>query len=196
VKYKSRIYRDKSMRLPRVRFRVRRIVMVVMAVVSVCFLPALTCRVVFIICEYEQHKKWYINVEDHILLLADKRPPDVSPSRWAYYLHWTWQLHTNHGGYEYFKRRERERFLRNLDRRLAGKVDVATIDWIWDEYVKNAGAGYYSERFRPTDPTTIRGYFTGQEGSYDLNGWVAKLKVLRERDEQSPRKIPIESDAK
>ena len=38
-----------------------------------------------------------------------------------------------------------------LERRLQGPTNVATIDWIWDEYARiTKGGRGYGERFRPT----------------------------------------------
>jgi hypothetical protein len=177
-----------GMRWPRVRFTARRMIVEV-AIVSACFLLVLSYLFVY---EHYEHHEWYRNVEERIVRLADKRPPDMSSSRWAYSIHWTWNLHANYGGYESFDRSERARFLREFDRRLDGKVDLGTIDWIWDEYVKHSSGGrYYSENFRPTDPKNVRAWFTDQQQSYDLNEWLARLKTLRERDEAHTQGIPI-----
>lgn len=164
------------MRWPRVRFTVRRLLVAVAVIIVLIGLSSLS----FVLISRHQHLSWYRNVEDHILRLADRRPEGVSPSRWAYCLHWTWNLHTNYGGYEYWDRSERTRFLGEFDRRLKGKVDLGTIDWIWDEYVEHTSGGRsYSQRYRPTDPENARAWF--REGSYDLQTWLDELSHLPAR---------------
>ncbi len=98
-----------------------------------------------------EHQRWYRMVEDRILKLAEKNPEGLSPSQWAFCLHSTWNLHSNYGTYEYFDLKYRNTFLAQLDRRLIGKVNLSTIDWIWDEYVKHSNGGsHYSQLYRPS----------------------------------------------
>jgi hypothetical protein len=131
---------------------------------------------------HQQHLEWYRDIEEHIIRLADRRPEGVSPSRWAYCLSWTWQLHTNCGGYEYFDRSERTGFLAEFDRRLTGTVDLGTIDWIWDEYVEHSTCGRgYSRKYRPTDPGHLRDFLAGKLGHYDLQEWLDRMSHLPTR---------------
>jgi len=45
------------------------------------------------------------------------------------------------------------RFADELEERLKGDVDMATIDWMWEEYVEIAVNGQrYSDDYRPTGP--------------------------------------------
>ena len=65
------------------------------------------------------------------------------------------------------------------DRRLTGTVDLGTIDWIWDEYIKHSTGGrHYSQGYRPTDPDHVRQFFEGYERSYDLQEWLDRLRRL------------------
>jgi hypothetical protein len=133
----------------------------------------------FVLRPHMQHAQWYRDVEDRIVRLADKRPEGVSPSHWAYCLYSTWQLHSNFGGYTYFDRSERERFLAEFDRRLRGTVDLGTIDWIWDVYVEHSTGGRdYSRNYRPTDPEHLRDFLAGKLGDYDLQEWLDRLSRL------------------
>ena len=46
-----------------------------------------------------------------------------------------------YGGYLDFSSSERDRFVAEFDRRLRGRVDPNTIDWIWDQYVEHSKGG-------------------------------------------------------
>jgi hypothetical protein len=165
------------MQLSRVQFTARRIAATVAVAAPVLLALSLW---LFVVRPHQQHLEWYRGVEDRIVRLADKRPEGVSPSRWAYCLHWTRQLHSNYGTYEFIKPREQVRFLREFDRRLRAKVDVDTIDWIWDEYAKQTAGGLrYSQHYRPTDPGNIRFWFTDQKESYNLQEWLDRLNRLK-----------------
>ena len=44
-------------------------------------------------------------------------------------------------GYLDFSSSERDRFVAEFDRRLRGRVEPNTIDWIWDQYVEHSKGG-------------------------------------------------------
>ncbi len=147
------------MRLPGVWVTIRRLI--------VAFVLLVLSFMMFMLYSQQQHLEWYRRVEDCIIRLADKRPDAVSPNRWAFCVSWTWQLHGNYGGYYYFDHGARAEFLAEFDRRLTGTVDLGTIDWIWDEYIKHSTGGrHYSQGYRPTDPDHVRQFFEGYEASY------------------------------
>lgn len=151
-----------------------------MDAVAILFAVSLFCFWFFLVRPHQQHAEWYRDIEDHIVMPADKRPDGVSPSQWAYALHTTWNLHGNYGGYSYFDHNERGRFLAEFVRRLKGKVDLGTIDWIWDEYVQHSTGGrHYSRNYRPTDPDHLRAFSTGNYGSFDPPKWLERLRSLR-----------------
>jgi hypothetical protein len=159
------------MRRPRMRVIPRRL-MVSAIVIAACAGLALVGLTVY---QHRVHLEWYHGVEKRIVRIAAKRPQDVSPNQWAYYVHWTWNLHCNCGTPDQFDWTERAKFLAEFDRRLEGRVDVGLIDWIWDEYAKHSGCGRnYSRNFRPTEPDHIRSGFIGQETEYDLRQWIDK----------------------
>jgi hypothetical protein len=154
----------------------------IMDAAAVLFAALLFCFWFFLARPHQQHAEWYRNIEDHITMLADKRPEGVSPSQWAYTIHMTWNLHGNYGGFSYFDHNERARFLMEFDRRLKGRVDLGTIDWIWDEYVKHSTGGrHYSSNYRPTDPDHLREFSKGNYGSFELQEWLERLERLRVR---------------
>jgi hypothetical protein len=130
-----------------------------------------------------EHQQWYQMMEERILKLAEKVPDDVSPSQWAFCLCSTWNLHANCGGYEYFDLAYRERFLAQLDCKLNGRVDLSTIDWIWDQYVNHSrGGSRYSLLYRPSTPEHLRelsGGKWGQRGQSDLDEFVKQLSQRR-----------------
>jgi hypothetical protein len=137
-------------------------------------------RICFVLFEVQRHRVWYRSVEERIIRLADKKPADVSPSQWAYYLYWTWNLHSNWGGFENFQRAEQAKFLEDFDRKLNEKVDLKTIDWIWDQYVEHCRGGRsYSDSYRPTNPDHLRDWFTNQQESDQLEQWLERLRRLR-----------------
>jgi hypothetical protein len=133
---------------------------------------------------HERHDQWCRDIEDHIVMLADKRPEGVTAGQWAHCLSWTSQLHGNCGGYAYFDHSNRTEFLAEFDRRLAGPVDLGTIDWIWDEYVAHSTCGRdYARNHRPTDPERLRDASADNLGDDHLREWLDRLSRL------PPRKI-------
>ncbi|HEX4606648.1 MAG TPA: hypothetical protein VH092_00425 [Urbifossiella sp.] len=98
------------------------------------------------------HREWYHRAGRGIGALADKRPPDVPPGQWEFAVGWTRNLHGNCGSTRpAVAAGWREGFVVELERRLAGPVSLADIDWIWDEYAAHTRSGRaYSDRYRPT----------------------------------------------
>jgi hypothetical protein len=157
------------MQVSRERITIRRKLVVAMVVAS-CLPLAIFA---LYLDQHRRHLAWYRLIEGRIARLAGERPEDLSPNRWAYCLHWTWNLHCNCGTFDQFDEDETRRFLEEFDRRLAGRVDLGTIDWIWDEYAEHSRCGrWYSTNFRPTDPDHVRGWFIGQERDYRLQYWI------------------------
>lgn len=98
------------------------------------------------------HHRWYGRIRGDIMKLSRKRPPDVSKGQWEFIIGWTINLHANCGSIRSAVEPSwRDRFAEELERRLAGPVTLADIEWVWDEYVRNTTYGpTYSERWRPT----------------------------------------------
>ncbi len=60
-----------------------------------------------------------------------------------------------------------------LNRQLNSKVDLNTIDRIWDEYLEHSPGGRsYARRYRPstTQPRSLLA--DARAGEYDLNWWI------------------------
>ena len=80
---------------------------------------------------HAKHRIWYEHVEARILALAERRPREIAPSQWGYYIACTWNLHSNLGTAMKFESSARNGFLAEFDSRLNRHVDRGTIDWIW-----------------------------------------------------------------
>lgn len=94
--------------------------------------------------------EWSRRVEAGFRKLRSKRPADVPQGQWEFMVDWTMNLHANCGPDHWTIRKLRWQFLDEFERRLEGPVGPATIDWIWDEYVRNARGGQLYDKFRPT----------------------------------------------
>jgi hypothetical protein len=101
---------------------------------------------------FQDHRRWSDRARVGIRALLDKRPADVPPGQWEFMVGWTLNLHGNWGSSPtYVDRDQMWPYLDELERRLEGPVNVATIDWIWDEYARiTKGGRGYGERYRPT----------------------------------------------
>ena len=106
---------------------------------------------------HQEHQRWYDRVSKDLHALTAKRPPDVSREAWEFVICWTLQLHGNCGWRSFVDPAKREPFAAELERRLASPVNMATIDWIWDDYCGLSRLGQsYSNRFRPTHPDNFK----------------------------------------
>lgn len=100
------------------------------------------------------HGEWRDRVTTVLRAMRDKQPAGVSDTRWECICLWTWNLHGNCAGFGFTNLPEREwteRFVVELERRAAGPLTLADIDWIWDEYSAHTQLGQkYSDSYRPT----------------------------------------------
>ncbi len=97
------------------------------------------------------HRDWGRRVTGDIRTLAHKRPPDVSEDGWEHLVSWTHNLHGNCGTiHQWVEPGWRDGFAAEFERRLAGSITVADIDWIWDEYAAHTKGGRSYDRYRPT----------------------------------------------
>ena len=140
------------------------------------------CIWLLVLRPQQQHMDWYRMVEDRMLTLATKRPDDVSPQLWAFCLHCTWNLHTNAGGYNDFDMAAKGEFLAEFDRRLNAKVDLGTIDWIWNQYVEHSHGGLSYSKHRPTKPEMMR-QFSEAPDEFDLEDWLRRASARKARRE-------------
>lgn len=95
--------------------------------------------------------------------LAKKRPPTVTRKQWENVVAWTLNAHGNCITIaRNMPQADRDQFLAELQERLRGPVDLATIDWIWDELVRlTSGGRSYSDNWRPTAPERLREFEEG-----------------------------------
>jgi hypothetical protein len=111
-----------------------------------------------------RHKDFCTATREELETLAKKRPPDFTREQWNNIVGWTINAHGNTVVATWprwgsrIPRTEMDRFLAELRRRLSGPVDLATIDWIWDEFERLAPelGPQYSRRYRPTSAEKLR----------------------------------------
>lgn len=98
---------------------------------------------------FGEHHRYYARVQASLLAMQGKRPANVTPEQWDHMLLWTTNLHGNCGGHlSYLDMPQAEAFADALELKVQGPVGVATIDWIWDEYMRISRLKSYN-RFRP-----------------------------------------------
>ncbi len=106
-----------------------------------------------------RHSAFCRAVKAELRTLVHKRPPGITRKQWHHIVAWTWNAHANTlVATPLIPPAEMNRFLAELRERLAGPVTLATIDWIWDAFVRLApGWGpNYSQKWRPTSPEKLR----------------------------------------
>jgi hypothetical protein len=97
------------------------------------------------------HMRDFRRSEGLLRSLEDRRPPEVSPETWADLVLWTRNANSNCASFRgSIEPADFTAFLDELERKLRGPVNVETIDWIWDQYVRISRAGPSYDRFRPT----------------------------------------------
>jgi len=127
------------MRLPRVRFSVRRMMVVVAVAVRLSFwLNHVIVRPVLI---QVGGVRWHRRIQADYEILARSRPPEMTRGQWEFLVCWTNTLHANYETpYGIRDVRRADRFAGELERRLG---------WIWGEsMVFSSGRTY--DRDRPT----------------------------------------------
>lgn len=129
------------------------------------------------------HRNWFDAVNYRILQLAEKRPDGVSREHWAACILMTWNLNANCGAFpDWFQPSARDPFLAEFERRLQGKVDLGTIDWVWDQYcLYSTGGNSYSRVYRPTKPEWLASANAKAAGEYDLDVWLERLERRRKQ---------------
>lgn len=113
----------------------------------------------FIVEPQRRHREFCQTTRAELMTLAEKRPPGVTPKQWHHVVAWTLNAHSNTlVATRQIPRFEMARFEANLRERLQAPVNLGTIDWIWDEFVRlgSSSAMSYSERFRPTTTERLR----------------------------------------
>ena len=104
------------------------------------------------------------NVRAELELLAKKRPRHITKKQWEQVVAWTLNGHANcFAPASNMPPVEMARFEKELKLRLTkSNVDLETIDWIWDSYVRFGYLGkQYSDNYRPTTPERLKEYEEG-----------------------------------
>ncbi|HWA26440.1 MAG TPA: hypothetical protein VG734_12340 [Lacunisphaera sp.] len=112
----------------------------------------------FFMFRLEMHSRHYQRVEAEVRALGLKRPADVSRDQWQFMIGWTVKDVANSlTSSSYVKSAKLAQFADELHIRCAGKVDIHTIDWIWDRIAEISPkiGKQYDERFRPTVPERL-----------------------------------------
>jgi hypothetical protein len=135
------------------RFRFRSLLVVV-------FLGmALLAAYCFVLVPYFRFGETRDRIEGSVRELAQHRPDGVSKRQWSYVVGWT-GVAVGNVFFVPSSVKDEQRyydFADELERRLQGRVEMSTIDWIWDRYEELGEHGRsYSERFRPTVPARLR----------------------------------------
>jgi hypothetical protein len=86
-----------------------------------------------------------------MLQLPDRRPQDVPVKAWEVAATWAITAYANVCfSDDHVSMEELRRFRNELEARIAGNVDLATIDWIWQRLGETGSHGkQYRERFEP-----------------------------------------------
>lgn len=93
-------------------------------------------------------RRWSDSVEQRIRSLALRCPRELSPRQWESAVAWTLNLHGNSLLPFQANAEQIRQFDQRLQKKLAGKVDLTTTHWIWDEYAQLCPGGANYQRFR------------------------------------------------
>jgi hypothetical protein len=131
----------------------RKIVKAIWAIVAIVVLG-----IAFVVFPQMRHVHNCQRVEADVRALALKRPADVTRDQWQYMVGWTINDVGNClASPRYADSGKLAQFANELHLRCAGKIDVSTIDWIWDQIAEmspNYGKPY-SDKYRPTTPERL-----------------------------------------
>ena len=103
------------------------------------------------VANYVAWRGYHIKGSDLIASMDSRRPSTVSPREWEVVHFWIGVAFANVCfSPDHVSLAELKRFNNDLDSKLQGKVDLNTVDWIWERLASTGpqGAGYV-ERFMP-----------------------------------------------
>ena len=117
-----------------------------LAVLAACVVPPTIWAVRQIAYAQEQR-----TAQELVNQLRDRGPPDVGADAWEVASAWAITAYCNVCySPEHVSHDELRRFRADLEERLRGSVDLATIDWVWDRLGRTGPHGRsYQERFEP-----------------------------------------------
>ncbi len=122
----------------------------------------------WLIAPLDRHRAASQETEIAILSLATKRPPELTPDQWAYCILWTWNLHCNFGQTPAIPTQDLDQIASGLQERVEQGPDLATIDWVWDQYMESYPPARSYEHFRPTAPENQDAFQAGAHGGNPL----------------------------
>ena len=138
---------------PRIRFHLRSVFVIVILGITLFFAYRIS------VAPYFRFRETNSRIQASVRELAKHRPEGVSKRQWSSVVGWTstavysvfFMPSSINDDQRYFD------FADELDRRLQGKVEMSTIDWIWDNFEEIGKHGRsYSEQYRPTTPERLR----------------------------------------
>ena len=136
---------DHNTRIPMRRLRVGLYIFVILAFAIPCvyFGP--------MIYRSYRHRIVYDRLETSVLRLSFHRPEGVSEDQWAGCINWTINLIGNSAAVEtMIPTKDLDRIQREFDSMIDAGPDIATIDWLWDEFGRYSKTDY--QQYRPTLP--------------------------------------------
>lgn len=109
-------------------------------------------------------------MQSEILRLSEFRPAKLTDDQWAYCILWTWNLHSNYG-FSDISTSDLLRLTDEFQRKVDSGPDLATIDWLWDEYLKAVPRAKNYDHFRPTSEANRADFLSGFHGGNPLSQW-------------------------
>ena len=105
-----------------------------------------------------RHVAWCERTRSAIESLRDRKPANLDEQTWDNWIFWTLNGHGNVLAFDHgIPSEEMDRFESELHQKTQAPIDIGTLEWIWDEFVRLSpyGGKRYSENWRPTSPTRI-----------------------------------------
>ena len=129
--------------------------------------------------QFRRHRQASDRMEIAIARLAFHRPGHLTDDQWAYCILLTWNLHSNYGVIpQYLPTDDLERIVAELEAKIEAGPDLATIDWLWDEYFKAYPRARNYDHWRPTLPANRSQFEAGAHGGYPLSHWRSEYKRM------------------
>lgn len=104
----------------------------------------------FLWCDrtYRQPLRLDRSIRMLIVEMQARRPPELTPLQWENAVGWTINLHSNSLLPFQADVPTMRAFEMRLSKKLEGNVNLATIDWIWDEYARICPGGAEYQKYR------------------------------------------------
>jgi hypothetical protein len=123
---------------------------------------------------FTRHRPVAKRMEVTILRLSKEVPAGLTEEQWAYCIVYTWMLHGNFGSMpSHVPTDDLIRIERGLQEKIDQGADLATIDWVWNQYIKGYPRARHFDHFRPTAPNNKTDFEAGNHGGNPLSQWRA-----------------------